>query len=80
MKTNQNRKGPSLSIKVGSCYIFCRKGHDFYGCEVAVLSLIKEGHRFKVARACDVCEGLLAPQGSKKRKLKTWTCTIAELW
>jgi hypothetical protein len=39
-----------------------------------------EGKRFTVARCCAVADGLLAPQGSPKRKLKTWTCTEDELW
>lgn len=63
---------------VGECYVFARNGHHSCFCEVAVLWI--KGLRFKVARACDVCEALLAPRGSKKRKLQTWTCTSAELW
>ena len=63
---------------VGHCYLFMRGGHNWHGCEVAVISI--KGGRYTVARASDVCEGLLAPRGSKKRKLKTWTCTHGELW
>lgn len=63
---------------VGKCYAFMRDGHDWDCCEVAVLST-KRG-RFKVTRAGDLCEALLAPVRSDKRTLKTWTCTRAELW
>lgn len=64
--------------QVGHCYVFMRDDHDWHSCEVAVLSI--DGDTYKVARASDVCEGLLSKQGSPKRKLQTWTCTHEELW
>jgi hypothetical protein len=70
--------GQPLPRLVGQCYVFMRENHEWHASEVAVISI--EGERFTVARAIDVCEGLLAPRGSKKRKLKTWTCSRAELW
>lgn len=71
-------EGHSLRRLVGQCYVFMRENHDWHSCEVAVISIT--GKRYTVARATDVCEGLLAPQGSKKRKLKTWVCKHEELW
>lgn len=72
--------GGSRSLKrlVGHSYVFMRDNHDWHSCEVSVLAI--KGKRFTVARCCDVADGLLAPQGSPKRKLKTWTCTKDELW
>lgn len=64
--------------RVGHSYVFMRGNHDWHCCEVSVLAV--NGKRFTVARCCDVAEGLLAPHGSPKRKLRTWTCTEQELW
>ena len=86
-KTKQKHSAPaeagdcgrsSLKRLVGHSYVFCRDNHDWHGCEVSVISI--KGKRFTVARCCDVADGFLAPQGSPKRKLKTWTCTEDELW
>ena len=63
--------------KIGKSYAFVRENHDHSGCEVSVLSV--KGKKLTVARCCDVCDGLLAPKDSPKRKLKTWTCTDDEL-
>ena len=65
------------SIQIGSCYDFVRKGNKFSGCEVAVLSQRIGG--FTVAKSTHVCAALLAPQNSKKRKLKTWVAKESEL-
>jgi hypothetical protein len=74
---------PHLALKtprvVGKCYVFFRKGHDWNTCEVAVLRRHR-GDTYTVARASDVAEGLLAPRGSKKRKLITWPVKHEELW
>lgn len=67
-----------LHRQVGHSYVFIRENHRWHGCEVSVLSI--KGARFTVARSCAVADGLLAPKGSPKRKLKTWTCTEDELW
>lgn len=71
-----NKPG-SLDAIVGKCFLFIRDKHEWNGVEVAVLSY--RGGRIKIARSKDVCEGILAPKGSKQRKLKTWTCTEEEL-
>ena len=80
MKKRNNNTAPPVPLQrlVGQCYVFMRDGHDWDTSEVAVISIT--GKRYTVARATDVCQGLLAPQGSKKRKLKTWTCSHDELW
>ena len=70
--------GGSLDRLVGQSYVFMRENHDWHSCEVSVLAA--KGKNLTVARCCDVCDGLLAPKGSPKRKLKTWTCTKEELW
>ena len=74
----RERRSRSLQRLVGHSYVFMRDNHDWHACEVSVLAI--KGKRFTVARCCDVAAGLLAPQGSPKRKLKTWTCTEDELW
>jgi hypothetical protein len=76
--TAKNAKNTSERVTIGECYVFFRDGHGWNGCEVAVLSQGRRG--FRVARAIHVCIGLLAPKGSKKRKLKTWVCKGEELW
>jgi hypothetical protein len=68
----------SLAKLVGKCFVFFRDDHEWDGETVAVLSF--RGERLTVARASNVCEGILAPKGSKKRKLKTWTCLHEELF
>lgn len=72
-------KGGSRSPKplVGHSYVFMRDNHDWHSSEVSVLA--SRAKRFAVARCCDVADRLLAPQGSPKRKLKTWICTEEEL-
>lgn len=70
------RSNESL-IEIGQCYAFVRSGHEWNGCEVAVLDKTERG--YKVARASNVCEGLLAKHGSKKRKLQTWVAKESEL-
>lgn len=78
MPDSKNSPAPELQRMVGQCYVFCRESHDWDCCEVAVLSI--EGKRFRVARAVDVCESLLAKTSSKRRKIKTWRCTADELF
>ena len=77
-RANSNGGSRCVQRVVGHSYVFMRENHDWHSCEVSVLSI--KGKRFTVARCCDVADGLLAPQGSPKRKLKTWTCTEDELW
>jgi hypothetical protein len=72
------KSGNATRVTAGRCFVFFRDGHDWHGDTVAVLSV--NGQRCKVARATDVCEGLLASRDSKKRKLRTWSCTQEELW
>lgn len=64
-------------IKIGSVYAFVRKGHEWSGCEVAILAPTPKG--FRVARSASVCEALMAKTNSKKRKLKTWVAQESEL-
>ena len=71
-------KAVALNRLVGHAYVFMRENHDWHSCEVSVIAV--KGNRYTVARCPDICEGLLAPRGSKKRKLKTWTCKKEELW
>ena len=67
----------NCEIRIGACYAFIRKGHPWYGCEVAVIAKTERG--FKVALAKSVCEALLEKQGGKKRKLKTFVAKESEL-
>ena len=64
--------------KVGKTYVFMPSRHPWYACEVAVLAT--KGKKLIVARCLDVCDGLLALKGSRKGKLKTWTCVEEDLW
>lgn len=77
-KRTATARADSLRRMVGHSYVFMRENHDWHSCEVSVLAI--KGKRYTVARCCAVADGLLAPQGSPKRKLKTWTCTEDELW
>lgn len=63
---------------VGQSYVFMRDNHDWHTCEVSVIAI--KGKRFTVARCCNIADAILAPGGSPKRKIKTWTCTEDELW
>jgi hypothetical protein len=73
MKTKQLNYRP----RVGTSWAFVRENHDWTGCEVSVISI--KGKKLTVARCTNVCDALLAPEGSPKRKIKTWTCTEDEL-
>ena len=64
-------------VMVGKCYVVMREGHDWHSDTVAVIA--KKQGRFKIARASDVCENLLAPVG-KRRKVKMWSAKDEELW
>lgn len=64
-------------IRPGQSFAFVCAGHALDCAEVSVVAI--DGKRITVARSSDIANGLLSPQGSRKRKLKTWTCTQAEL-
>jgi hypothetical protein len=68
---------PVWVAQVGHSYAFVREGNDWNGCEVSVLAI--KGKKLIVARCCNVCDALLSPKGSPKRKFKTWSCTSDEL-
>lgn len=78
VSTTEARTAVALDHIVGHCFVFMRENHDWHSDTVAVLAQ-KPCGRFTVARACDVCEQLLAPP-ARRRKVKTWTATREELW
>ena len=77
-KTQPPKPSDGIQIREGRSYVFFRDGHAFHGASVSVVG--KKGNRWRVALTDEVAKAILSPRYSKKRKLKTWFCTDAELW
>lgn len=63
---------------VGGCYVFFRDGHPWHGKEVAVVAIDDAGFRCMLAH--NLFAALLAPRGSRKRKVKLEVFSREELW